>query len=147
MAGILQCLRMAFESYRSFYPPEAFTDTTLNEEKLCNRFREMSVFVAVRSCLGQEDIVGTISYRLVDDKEAHIRGMGLKPDFAGSGVGKQLLQFVEIEAKKHGSTKLSLDTTAPLTRAITFYVRNGFRASGTVGNYFGLELFEYVKDI
>ena len=44
-----------------------------------------------------------------------------------------------------GCTRLTLDTTEPLQRAISFYRRNGFVTSGTVTDFFGMPLYEYVK--
>ena len=38
-----------------------------------------------------------------------------------------------------------LDTTEPLQRAVRFYLRHGFRASGRVTDFFGMPLFEYLK--
>jgi enoyl-CoA hydratase/carnithine racemase len=43
--------------------------------------------------------------------------------------------------------RVTLDTTEPLTRAIRFYERNGFRQSGRVSDFFGMKLIEYVKEI
>lgn len=38
-SGILDCLRMAFEPYRSDYTPEAFRDTVLSPETITRGWR------------------------------------------------------------------------------------------------------------
>jgi len=49
--------------------------------------------------------------------------------------------------RRRGCSRVTLDTTAPLTRAIRLYERQGYRSSGRVGTYFGMELFEYAKQL
>src|SRR5262249_44750371 len=46
-----------------------------------------------------------------------------------------------------GCGRVRLDTTRHLGRAIRFYETHGFRASGRVSDFFGMELFEYVKTL
>lgn len=41
--------------------------------------------------------------------------------------------------------RLTLDTTRPLERAIAFYERRGYRPTGIVGDFYGMELIEYEK--
>ena len=45
------------------------------------------------------------------------------------------------------AARVSLDTTEPLRRAVRFYERHGFRPSGRVSDFFGMPLFEYVKEL
>lgn len=140
--GILQCLRSAFAPYRKAYTPEAFRDTVLSPGTIGQRLAEMRVFVATTPT-GR--IVGTIGYHLRDAHEAHIRGMAVRTTWQGSGAARRLLAAVESEVRKRGCSLISLETTAPLERAIRFYERNGFRATGKVTDFFGMPLFEYVK--
>jgi ribosomal protein S18 acetylase RimI-like enzyme len=67
------------------------------------------------------------------------------PSWQGRGVGDRLLEAVEADLRRRECSIVSLDTTAPLQRAIRFYERNGYRASGRVSDFFGMPLFEYVK--
>ena len=48
---------------------------------------------------------------------------------------------------KDGCSVISLDTTAPLERAIRFYEGNGFQRTGKVTDFFGMPLYEYAKKI
>ena len=158
--GILECLHRAFAPFEQLYPPAGFRDTILTPETIHHRLATMTVLVAVSES-GQ--IVGTIGCNVVpqspDDpiarspnvKEGHIRGMAVLPQCQGkqhgTGVAEELLRAAEGELRQLGCTRVTLDTTEPLQRAIRFYERNGYRASGKVGDFFGMPLFEYVKQL
>jgi GNAT superfamily N-acetyltransferase len=143
-AAILECLRVAFEPYRNCYPPEGFADTTLTLETLRSRFSTMRVLVATGDA---GEIVGTVAYRIIDAPEGHFRGMAVLPEWQSRGVAAQLLAAVEFELRGRGCLRISLDTTAPLETAIRFYEKKGFRRSGKIGDFFGMPLIEYVKDL
>lgn len=143
-AQILSCLRLAFEPYRREYTPRGFADTVLSEETIGERLRLMSVFVAEEE---RGKVIGTVGCNLVNAEEGHIRGMAVLPEWQGRGVAAELLREAENELREKHCKRVTLDTTAPLKRAITFYERNGYRASGKIGNFFGMELFEYVKQL
>lgn len=142
--AVLACLSAAFEPYRSAYTPTAFLDTTLTPETLRQRMREMAIFVAH---MPEGNIVGTISCHLMNADEGHIRGMAVLPEWQGSGAAQALLTAAEVELRAAGCHRISLDTTQPLVRAIRFYERNGFQPTGVVRDFFGMELFEYAKQI
>ena len=142
--GILECLRLAFEPYRESYTPSAFDDTVMSPSTIRHRLTGMSVFVAVTEA-GQ--IAGTIGCTAVGDGEGHIRGMAVHPACAGTGLARSLLEAVEADLGERGCTRVTLDTTRPLERAIRFYVRNGFQSTGAVRDFFGMPLFEYAKDL
>lgn len=146
--GILECLRLAFEPYRSSYPPEAFLDTVVTPDALQHRLATMSVFVAVSE---SGEVVGTIACHVVDpavnSKEGHLRGMAVLPAWQGSGVAQQLLNAAESELRAKGCSRISLDTTEPLVQAIRFYEKNGYRNSGKDTYFCGMRRLEFVKTI
>lgn len=140
--AILECLRIAFEPFRSFYSPQGFDDTCLTPQTIGNRLTEMSVFVWVSE---KGEVAGTIACSVVRPGEGHLRGMAVLPEHQGECIAQELLNAAEDHLRGLGCTHISLDTTAPLQRAIRFYQRNGYLASGKIGDHFGLPLFEYVK--
>jgi len=101
----------------------------------------MCVFVAVGE---SGEIAGTIACHVVNQDVGHIRGMAVRPAWHGTGVAAQLLRSVEAELAGR-CPRISLDTTAPLQRAVLFYEKNGFRRSGVVRDFFGMQLFEFTK--
>jgi N-acetylglutamate synthase-like GNAT family acetyltransferase len=142
--GILACLSAAFELYRDSYTPVVFADMILTPETLQRRFQEMTVFVAAEK---SGEIVGTIACSVVHQEEGHIRGMAILPTSQGSGIAARLLAHTEASFRQRNCKRISLDTTAPLTRAIRFYERFGFSPSGKVQDFFGMPLYEYLKTI
>ena len=108
---------------------------------LTERMRVARLFVAVTSV---GEIVGTIGCAISGD-EGHIRGMAVLPAWQGRSVAGALLNAAEQECLHLHCRRISLDTTAPLDRAMRFYERHGYRRSGNIGDFFGMPLFEYVK--
>ena len=140
--GILECLRAAFTPYQPNYTAGAFDDTVLTREALLRRLDEMTVLVA----LGRGDrVIGTVAYKISDLPEAHLRGMAVRPERQALGVADQLLARAEAEIASANCSRITLDTTEPLQRAMRFYERHGYRRSGRTQDFFGMLLIEYVK--
>jgi hypothetical protein len=55
------------------------------------------------------------------------------------------LESIENEPREAGCSLVTLDTAAPLARAIRFYERNGYVRSGVVSDFFVMALYEYQK--
>jgi ribosomal protein S18 acetylase RimI-like enzyme len=140
--GVLRCLSAAFEPYRDQYSADAWRDTVLSAETIHDRLSSMSVLVAVTPA---GEIVGTIASQVVSPEEGHLRGMAVLPAWQGAGVAGALLKAAERRLGAGRCARISLDTTAPLARAIRFYEHHGFCSSGRVRDFFGMPLFEYVK--
>ena len=142
-AQILQCLHEAFAPYRDSYTPAAFADTVLTPQTLHKRFLEMQVLVATDN---SSRVVGTVAYK-AEDNEGHIRGMAVRPGWQGTGVAACLLDQAEADLHELHCGAITLDTTRPLQRAIRFYEAHGFRATGEVASFFGMDLFAYRKEL
>ena len=140
--AVLDCLHAAFEPYRKHYSPEGFADTTLTEATIGHRLATFCVFVAEAN--GQ--IAGTIACNVNPNGDGHLRGMAVLAAWQGRGVADALLHAAEDQLKKDGCKRITLDTTAPLERAIRFYEKHGYRGSGVVGDFYGMPLYEYVKE-
>jgi len=142
--AILDCLQEAFAAYRSLYTPGAFRDTVSEPEDLRNRLETMCVLVATSP---SAEIVGTVACYVIGPMEGHIRGMAVRPAWHGVDVAGKLIAYVENELRERGCTRVSLDATLPLQRAMRFYEKQGFRRSGRSSDFFGMEMVEYVKDL
>jgi ribosomal protein S18 acetylase RimI-like enzyme len=141
--GILRCLEQAFAPYHDSYTPLAFTHTVLTEETLRLRFTQMEILAAADD---SDRVIGTVAYKVEGD-EGHVRGMAVLPGHQGSGVASVLLRQLESNLRDLQCSAIILDTTEPLQRAIRFYERNGFRATGQISQFFGMELFAYRKQL
>jgi GNAT superfamily N-acetyltransferase len=142
--AIRECLGLAFEPYRSLYTPEAYLGTVLTPDRLMERLRSMTVFVALDA---QNNLVGTIGGGAVSAWEGHLRGMAVPPLCHGRGIARLLLEAMEKYLRNEGCRRISLDTTEPLQRAIRFYERNNYRPTGKVTDFFGMPLIEYAKHL
>lgn len=142
-AAILICLREAFEPYRDAYTPAAFADTVLTPETLAARFTRMKILVAVAP---DSSIPGTIAAGS-DGDEGHVRGMAVRPSAQGQGVAQQLLESAESLLRSFGCRRVTLDTTAPLTRAIAFYRSHGYESTGRTQDFYGMPLHEFARDL
>ena len=105
---------------------------------------EMTVFVAESD---ERQIIGTIACKVVNGEEGHLRGMGVRPEWQGSSVAKQLLDRAEEELRHSGCSIVTLGTTEPLNRAMRFYEKNGFKRTGRAMQFFGMPLIEYRKSL
>jgi predicted N-acetyltransferase YhbS len=140
--AILECLQEAFAPYCGAYTPGAYRDTVVGPDELANRMAAMCVFVAAND-LGQ--VIGTVACYLVGPEEGHIRGMAVRPGWHGLDVAAQLIQSVESQLRTRGCSRISLDAALPLQRAMRFYEKHGFRRSGRISDFFGMEMAEYIK--
>ncbi len=155
-AAIADCLSAAFAPYRDSYTPDAFRDTTLSKGGVEKRIQEMTLLVAVDD---SGHLIGTVAYRVVapaqqvakpDDetaKHGHLRGMAVLPQWRGSGAAAGLLAAAEQALRELGCERVTLNTTRPLDRAVRFYEKRGYARTGTVGDYYGMQLFEYAKTL
>ncbi len=73
--------------------------------------------------------------------------MAVVPSYHGTGVAEGLLAAAETELRGRRCSRITLDTTQYLLRAIRFYERNGYLATGRVSEFFGMALIEYAKDV
>ncbi len=144
-ASILECLASAFAPFRESYTLGAFLDTVLTPESVLKRLQQMSIFVAVEA--GTATIVGTIGCNTLRENQGHIRDMAVRPEWQGSLVAEELLGRVEQELRDRGCSRVTLNTTLPLQRAMRFYEKRGFHKTGRIANFYGMQLFEYEKTI
>lgn len=140
---ICACLNSAFAPFRSQYTPAAFDDTVPTPAAMRERMLRMNVCVAIA---GDGEIVGTIASSMRGE-EGHLRGMAIRPRWQGRGVAEQLLRAAENDLLTAGCSRVTLDTTDPLERAIRFYRKNGFLTTGSVADFFGMPLYEYAKPL
>jgi GNAT superfamily N-acetyltransferase len=141
--SILNCLAAAFAPYSALYTRDAFADTVLDVRRLQERMHKMHILVAVFD----GEIIGTVSAAMCEGGEGHLRGMGVLPQYGGTGVAVQLLNAIETWLRGRGCTRATLDTTFPLQAAMKFYEKHGYLRSSRVCDFFGMPLVEYVKQL
>lgn len=139
-----RCLRAAFDVYRAAYTDGAFEDTVPSPSGIEQRLGTMAVFVAT----GPDGaVIGTIACQETGRGQGHLRGMAVLPDWHGRGVADALIEAAESELERIGCRRANLHTTRPLARAARFYARHGYRLTGDVEDFFGMEIAEHAKDL
>ena len=71
-------------------------------------------------------LVGFISFAELEDAIV-IVALGILPSYQGSGVGKKLIERVEMEAERKRKTRLLVSTSNDDLPALAFYQRLGFQ--------------------
>jgi uncharacterized protein len=140
---VASVLESAFAEFRSSYTNGGFAATVIHKDKVEARMHEGPMWVALHDGI----IVGTVA--AVSKGEAlHVRGMGIVPAARGKKIGERLLKQVEEFARRQGHTRMTLNTTPFLTRAIKLYKHFGFERSdeGPL-DLFGTPLFSMEKDL
>jgi GNAT superfamily N-acetyltransferase len=138
---IASLLFESFVEYEPLYTPQGFAATAITTEQIVARMSEGPVWVAVR----QEEIVGTVSV-VAHAESLYLRGMAVLPAARGERIGASLLAHIEEFARAEGFSRLFLNTTPFLDRAIRLYERFGFRrTSDGPHELFGTSLFTMEK--
>ena len=78
-----------------------------------------------------DDIVGKVNLHFLDH-EVGIYGLGIKPEFRGQGLGKQLLRKSLSIIKAEGSQRAMLQVEAENDTALNLYIKSGFKLRSTM---------------
>lgn len=141
--SIASVMHESFVEYESSYTHEAFAATAPTSEQIQNRMSEGPIWVALQ----HHTIVGTVAV-VPKSETLYIRGMAILPTTRGQGIGRLLLQHIEVFATRHSYERLCLSTTPFLTRAIRLYEQFGFRRSDEgPHDLFETPLFTMVKTL
>ena len=142
---IHEILYKSFKPYQKFYTDQAFAATVISHEEIKNRIlkNDYDVFVSLIT----NQIVGTVSLLLKNKKFLYIRSMAVHPDFQRIGIGVFMLDKIFYIAEKKKIKKLVLESSEPLFNALNFYEKNGFKKTGSSRDFYGVEIFEMIKNI
>lgn len=83
----------------------------------------------------QEEIVGFAIMRYGDD-DAHLDLLAVKPEFQRTGVGRQLVQWLEECARVAGTFNIELEVRTDNAGAQHFYERLGYRRMTEIPGYY-----------
>ena len=72
------------------------------------------------------DSVGCGAIRMLDNQDAEIKRMYVKPEARGNGVARNVLHELEAEARRLGAKRMILETGFRQVEALALYRHNGF---------------------
>lgn len=81
-------------------------------------------------------IVAIVGLQKITETEAHVRRMRVHPEQRRKGYAQQLLNELEIRAKKYGFTELRLRTSTQQKMAQALYEKNGYKKMKTEKEYY-----------
>lgn len=143
--AIHNVLYEAFEPYRPQYTAEALNATVVIPEKLEKRIADPDSIVLI--AVFENEIAGTVSLLKAEENNIYIASMAVKPEYHGKGVGSMLLKEIDKIASEKQCSKSILETSAPLTDAIRLYEKFGYKRTGRTTDYYGVTIFEMVKEV
>lgn len=118
--------------------PEAFTSSyeeeSLRPLAICEQRLDAQAHSRFWGAFVDGKLVGVLGLereaRIKNRHKATVVGMFVAPEFAGLGLGRQLLQALIAHARSIGLELLVLTVTAGNAKAQQLYVRAGFQAWG-----------------
>lgn len=111
------------------YPEPGATHFALQPEEVA---APRGVFLVVYR---DDQPVGCGAMRLIDPQTGELKRMYMAPTVRGKGLGRQLIQALETEARALGARRLILETGARQLAAIALYKRSGFKPIPLYGEY------------
>ncbi len=124
---IIKITEEAFEKYREMaktdYPLPALKET---REQVESDIKNKLVLVAYIN----GKVVGSVRVS-VNGETAYLSRFGVSPDYQNLGIGKALMNLVDINMKVLGVKQIQLHTAAKVKSLIVFYYGRGFYVDST----------------
>ncbi len=114
------------------------------------RSASMSLLVAVAKDAGVDVLVGAATVeRRRTSRSARLSSLAVAPGRTGTGLGRQLLEAAEAEARAHGCDRLRLEVRADNGGGIRLYERGGYARTGIKPGYYedGMAAWRYEKTL
>jgi ribosomal protein S18 acetylase RimI-like enzyme len=142
---IRDVLSEAFKPYKHLYSTQAYNATVLSIREIEKRIKHPHIKILVADY--QNLSVGTVSIADKQENEIYIQSMAVTPSFQNMGIGWSMLREIEKMALRKRYWILSLECYIPLVNAKNLYKRFGFRETGNIRDYYGINIFEMIKNI
>lgn len=122
---LIQLIQLVFSIEKDFNPDEAKQECAL--KMLLDSPSSARIFVA----LDQEKVIGMCSAQLListaeGGRKALLEDVAVLPDYQRSGVGRNLLTFIESWAKENEIKRLDLVADLDNLKALNFYQKIGW---------------------
>lgn len=79
----------------------------------------------------KEHVVGSVRIELLDDETAYLSRFGVNTEFQNLGIGKSLMNSLDMEMKDMNIKRIILHTASKATSLVRFYYNRGFYIDST----------------
>ncbi len=124
--AIAEITHTAFIKYCELAGLPTVAALTETNQQIAKDIEEKLVLVAFL----HDKVVGSARVE-IKGEEAYFSRFGVSNDYQNLGIGKSLLNMVDIEMKKRGVKKLCLHTASKVSSLIRFYYGRGFYIEST----------------
>ncbi|NHJ48687.1 MAG: GNAT family N-acetyltransferase [Asgard group archaeon] len=94
------------ESFGKVIPPEDFEDPCLTQESFKEIFERIDFIVYMEN----NRVIATAGLEIIDNNQAWMRWVYVLPEHQGKGIGKELVQRIELDTQMKGYEQISLFT-------------------------------------
>ena len=119
--------------------------TVIRHTEIERRIRNDKKEILAAIC--NNEIVGTATIKMEDENNIYIQSMAVKPKYQGKGIGMKILKEIDKIARKKEYKTMSLECFYPLKKAISLYKKCGFKRTGKTRDYYGIKIFEMLREV
>ncbi|HEU5280730.1 MAG TPA: GNAT family N-acetyltransferase [Gammaproteobacteria bacterium] len=112
-----------------------FTTDQLHRRNFMHLLKSKAALVLAAKA--QNTVIGSavVFYRK-HSKTARLYSLAVHPDHRKHGVALALMQTLEMDALRHGCTRMKLEVRCDNARAIGFYERGGYLKTGEISGFY-----------
>ena len=130
MDDVDSIVKITQDAFNKYIKLAGITDTAaLHEtrEQVIHDIETKIVYVAYI----KEHVVGSVRIELLDKETAYLSRFGVNTDFQNLGIGKALMNSLDMEMKEMNIKKIILHTASKATSLVRFYYNRGFYIDST----------------
>ncbi len=130
MDDVDSIVKITQDAFNKYIKLAGITDTAaLHEtrEQVIHDIETKIVYVAYI----KEHVVGSVRIELLDEETAYLSRFGVNTEFQNLGIGKSLMNSLDMEMKEMNIKKIVLHTASKATSLVRFYYNRGFYIDST----------------
>ncbi|MBQ4087191.1 MAG: GNAT family N-acetyltransferase [Clostridia bacterium] len=130
MDDVDSIVKITQDAFNKYIKLAGITDTAaLHEtrEQVIHDIETKIVYVAYI----KEHVVGSVRIELLDEETAYLSRFGVNTEFQNLGIGKSLMNSLDMEMKDMNIKRIILHTASKATSLVRFYYNRGFYIDST----------------
>ncbi len=122
--------KITHEAFLKYIDLAGITDTAAlheTKEQIIDDIKNKIVYVAYI----KNQVVGSVRIELLDDETAYLSRFGVNMEFQNLGIGKSMMNSLDMELKELHVKRVILHTAAKAAPLMRFYYNRGFYVDST----------------